>query len=60
MFSDRNMDADPFTIGELIEILKEFDPTHELRFIGPEGEIFFHRFKQRGDKLQTIEFDAPE
>ena len=59
-FVDRDMDKDPFTIGEFIEILSEYDPTDELRFNGMCGELFFHRFKSRGDRLMTIEFDDPD
>lgn len=55
-FSGRDMEKEPFTVGELVEILKEFPQDHDLRFIGMNGELFFVRFKQRGEKLQTIEF----
>lgn len=58
-FSGRDMDANPLTIGEFIELLSEFPKEHELRFMGANGEIFFHRFKQRDVNLQTIEFDDP-
>lgn len=58
-YHDRDMDKEPWTIGELIKILSEFPKDHELRFVGFQGEIFFHRFKQRGEKLTTIEFDDP-
>ena len=54
------MKDEPFTIGELIDILSEFDREKELRFIGANGEIFFHRFKQRGENLETMELDDPE
>lgn len=58
-FHNRDLDKDPFTIGEFIDILSEFDSNHELRFIGMSGELFFNRFKQRGANLTTIEFDDP-
>jgi hypothetical protein len=54
-----DMDKDPWTIGELVEILSDFDQKDELRFVGWSGELFFHRFKRRGEKLMTIEFDDP-
>ena len=47
------------TIGELVEILTDFPQNYELRFMGMCGELFFNRFKQRGEKLMTIEFDDP-
>ena len=58
-FHDRDLDKDPLTIGEFIDILSEFDRSHELRFMGSCGELFFHRFKQRGERLTTIEFNDP-
>jgi hypothetical protein len=58
-FHNRDLDKDPLTIGEFIEILSEFDRDHELRFMGMCGELFFYRFKQRGERLTTIEFDDP-
>jgi hypothetical protein len=58
-FSNRDMKSEPFTIGELIDILSAFPKDHHLRFSGMNGELLFHRFKQRGEKLQTIEFDDP-
>ena len=58
-YADRDMDANPWTIGELVEILADFPQDYELRFMGMCGELFFHRFKQRGEKLMTIEFDDP-
>lgn len=51
------MNAKPFTIGEFVGYLKEFPQDHELRFMGEDDEIVFFRFKQRGEKLQTIEFE---
>lgn len=58
-FADRDMDKSPFTIGEFIDILSEFDRSDELRFSGLSGELFFYRFKRRGESLMTIEFDDP-
>jgi hypothetical protein len=58
-YHDRDMDKEPWTISELAKILSDFPQDYELRFVGFQGEIFFHRFKQRGEKLMTIEFDDP-
>ena len=58
-YAHRDMHANPWTIGELIEILAEFPKDYHLRFTGMCGELFFNRFKQRGEKVMTIELDDP-
>ncbi len=58
-FHNRDMDESPFTIGEFVAYLSEFPQHHELRFMGMDGELFFSRFKQRGETLETIEFYEP-
>lgn len=58
-FHNRDMDKEPFTVGEFVKYLSEYPPDHELRFVGFNDQLYFHRFKYRGDKLLTIEFDDP-
>ena len=58
-FGDRDMKTEPFTCGELADILSEFPRARELRFVGMDGEIFFTRFKSRGENVETMELFDP-
>ena len=57
--SDRDMKSDPFTMGELIEILSEFPKDREIRFSGMNGELLFNKFKTRDKNVEFMELYDP-
>ena len=56
-FHNRDMRSEPLRVRELIEYLSEYPQGDELRFMGPNSELFFFRFKRRGEQLLTIELE---
>ena len=58
-YAHRDMDANPRTIGELIEHSHRVSKRLSTAFYGKAWRTFSTGFKQRGEKAMTMELDDP-